>query len=60
MRIVNMKEENDAVEFSCFKNIDLLQEASLIEEPQKKFNDSGNSFKITVPKSAIQTYKIRF
>lgn len=60
MRIVNMKEENEDVEFSSFKNINALQEANLIEEPKSKLNGSGNSFKINVPKSAIQTYRISF
>jgi len=60
IRIINMKEEDDDVEFSSFKSISALQETNLIEEPKSKLNGSGNSWKITMPKSAIQTYKINF
>lgn len=60
MRIVNMKEEKNAVEFSSFKNINALHEASLIEEIKNKLDSDASSFKINVPKSAIQTYRLSF
>lgn len=60
IRTVNMKEENDTVELSSFKNIKLVQEASLIEESKNKLDQTGKSIKLNMPKSAIQTYRISF
>jgi alpha-mannosidase len=60
VRIVNMQEQNNAIDFLSFKNANMVQEATLIEEATKKLSSNGKVLKLNMLKSSIQTFRISF
>jgi alpha-mannosidase len=60
VRMVNMQEQNNAIDFLIFKNAAMVQEATLIEEATKKLSINGKALQLNIPKSSIQTFRISF